>query len=66
MIPIIFDTNIGTDVDDALALVLAVNSQELNVLAVTTVDGDVQLRGRIARKLLNLLGRKDIPGHMEH
>jgi purine nucleosidase len=61
MIPIIFDTDIGTDVDDALALVLAVNSPELNVLAVTTVDGDVQLRGRIARKLLNLLGRKDIP-----
>ena len=49
------------DGDDALALVLAVNSPELNVLAVTTVDGDVQLRGRIARKLLNLLGRKDIP-----
>jgi purine nucleosidase len=61
MIPIIFDTDIGTDVDDALALVLAVNSPELNVLAITTLNGDVQLRGRIARKLLNLLGRKDIP-----
>jgi len=61
MIPIIFDTDIGTDVDEALALALAVNSPELNVLAVTTVDGDVQLRGRIARKLLNLLGRTDIP-----
>lgn len=61
MIPIIFDTDIGSDVDDALALTLAVHSPELDVLAVTTVDGDVHLRGRIARKLLRLLGRGDIP-----
>jgi inosine-uridine nucleoside N-ribohydrolase len=61
MIPIILDTDIGTDVDDALALTLAVRSPEIDILAVTTVGVDVHLRGRIARKLLRVLGRDEIP-----
>jgi purine nucleosidase len=61
MIPIILDTDIGTDVDDALALTLAVHSPEIDILAVTTVGVDVRLRGRIARKLLRVLGRDEIP-----
>jgi len=58
---IILDTDIGTDVDDAFAVALAARSPELNVKAVTVVWGDVDLRARIARKLLNLAGREDIP-----
>ena len=61
MIPIILDTDIGTDVDDALALTLAVRSPEIDILAVTTVGVDSGLRGRIARKLLGVLGRDEIP-----
>ena len=61
MIPIILDTDIGTDVDDALALTLAVHSPEIDILAVTTVGADICLRGRIARKLLRVLGRDEIP-----
>jgi purine nucleosidase len=61
MIPIILDTDIGTDVDDALALTLAVRSPEIDILAVTTVGVDAGLRGRIARKLLRALGRDEIP-----
>jgi purine nucleosidase len=61
VIPIILDTDIGTDVDDALALTLAVCSPEIDILAVTTVGVDVRLRGRIARKLLQGLGRDGIP-----
>ena len=61
MIPIILDTDIGTDVDDALALALAVRSPEIDILAVTTVGVDACLRGRIARKLLRVLGRDEIP-----
>jgi len=61
MIPIILDTDIGTDVDDALALTLAVRSPEIDILAVTTVGTDACLRGRIARKLLRVLGRDEIP-----
>ena len=36
-IPIIIDTDIGGDVDDALALALALQSPELDVKAITTV-----------------------------
>lgn len=60
-IPIILDTDIGTDVDDAFALVMAVKEPEIDLLAVTTVYGDVDLRARMAKRLLNLLGKSDIP-----
>jgi purine nucleosidase len=58
---VILDTDIGTDVDDAYALAFLVNSPEVEIEAVTTVWADAGLRGRVARKLLNLLGRSDIP-----
>ena len=58
---VIIDTDIGTDVDDAYAIALLVNSPEVKIEAVTTVWADAELRARIARKLLNLLGRPDIP-----
>ncbi len=60
-IPIILDTDIGTDVDDAFALVMAVREPRIDLRAVTTVYGDVDLRARMARKLLNLMGRSDTP-----
>lgn len=60
-IPIIFDTDIGDDIDDALALALALQSPELDVRAVTTVIDDVDLRTRLAWKQLGLYGRRDIP-----
>ena len=58
---IILDTDIGTDVDDAMALSLAAVSPELEIIGVTTVHADAPLRARIARRLLDLLGRVDIP-----
>jgi inosine-uridine nucleoside N-ribohydrolase len=51
-IPIILDTDIGTDIDDAFALALIVNSPELELLGVTTVSGDTQARARLAAKML--------------
>lgn len=58
---IILDTDIGTDVDDCLALALILASPELRLAAVTTVYGDARLRARIALKLLALRGVSDIP-----
>jgi len=58
---IILDTDIGTDVDDAMALSLAAVSPELEIVGVTTVHADAPLRSRIARRLLALAGRGDIP-----
>lgn len=60
-IPVVLDTDIGTDIDDAYALLLAVLSPELDLRAVTTVNNDVALRSKIAKKLLRLLGRDDVP-----
>lgn len=58
---IIIDTDIGTYYDDAFAVLLACRSPELELLGVTTVYGDTDLRARIARKVLNTAGRRDVP-----
>jgi purine nucleosidase/pyrimidine-specific ribonucleoside hydrolase len=60
-IPVIFDTDIGGDIDDALALALALQSPELDVRGVTTVSDDTFDRSRLAWKQLGLYGRLDIP-----
>jgi inosine-uridine nucleoside N-ribohydrolase len=59
-IPIILDTDIGDDIDDALALALALQSRELEVRAVTTVIDDTESRTRLAWKELGLYGRHDV------
>src|SRR5580700_8102358 len=59
-IPVIFDTDIGDDIDDALALALALQSPELDVKLVTTVADDVESRTRLAWKELSLFGRRDV------
>jgi len=58
---VIVDTDIGTDVDDAYALAFLVKSPEVKIEAVTTVWADARLRAMIASRLLNLLGKSDIP-----
>jgi pyrimidine-specific ribonucleoside hydrolase len=58
---IIIDTDPGHD--DAMALMLACKSAELDVLAVTTVCGNSTIENttRNARFILDFIGRKDIP-----
>lgn len=58
---IILDTDIGSDVDDCLALALILASPECRLAAVTTVYGDTELRARMALKLLKLRGIPNIP-----
>lgn len=60
-IPIILDTDIGDDIDDAIALCLALQSSELKILGVTTVFKNVTKRANMARALLHAAGRDDIP-----
>jgi inosine-uridine nucleoside N-ribohydrolase len=56
-VPILPDTDIGTDIDDAFALALILQSPELDLLGVTTASGDTQARARLAAKLLWDAGR---------
>lgn len=59
--PILFDTDIGSDVDDALALGLVLASTEaMSLVAVTTVGRHGAIRARIAAGLLGLCGRGDV------
>jgi inosine-uridine nucleoside N-ribohydrolase len=60
-IPVILDTDIGDDIDDALALSFALQSPELKLLAVTTVLQDREGRASLVWKTLSLYGRTDIP-----
>jgi purine nucleosidase len=58
---IIFDTDPGTD--DALALMLALNSPELDVRAITVVPGNVTAQQGLenALRMVSLANRCDIP-----
>jgi purine nucleosidase len=58
---VLIDTDIGDDIDDALALALALRSPEIDVQGVTTVFGDTQLRARLAAHVLRVFGREEIP-----
>jgi len=58
---LIIDTDIGTYYDDAFAVLLASRSPEVELLGVTTVYGDTDLRARIARKVLNVAGKQNVP-----
>jgi purine nucleosidase len=60
-IPIVIDTDVGADPDDAIALALALASPEVEVRGVATVDGDVDLRARMAARLLGMAGRPEVP-----
>jgi inosine-uridine nucleoside N-ribohydrolase len=56
--PVIFDTDIGTDIDDAYALAVLIHRPELRLLGVTTVSSDAVARARLAAKLLATAGDK--------
>src|SRR5262245_53679777 len=53
---IILDTDIGDDVDDALALALLCACPELELVGVTTVFGNVVARARQALTILTTAG----------
>ena len=55
------DTDIGSDVDDALTLAYALRHDEIEVVGISTVFGDVALRTEIAKTLLALEARSDVP-----
>ena len=60
-IPVIFDTDIGDDIDDTWALALLLLSPELDVKLITTEVGDTSAKAKIVAKFLEVAGRTDIP-----
>jgi purine nucleosidase len=59
-IPLVLDTDIGDDIDDALALAIVLNSPEIELRGVTTVFRDAPRRAQLAKQVLDLFGR-DVP-----
>jgi len=60
-IPVILDTDIGSDIDDTWALVMMLNSPELDVKLIATDTGDTTYRAKIVARLLEIAGRTDVP-----
>ena len=58
---VILDTDIGDDIDDAIALALAVNRPEIDLLGVITTYRNTYLRSKIALALLDGWDRLDVP-----
>ena len=53
-VPVIFDTDIGSDIDDVFALSLILKSPELDLKLITTVSGDTHYRAKVAAKFLQI------------
>ncbi len=60
-IPVIFDTDIGDDIDDTWALALLLKSPEVDIKLVVGDQGKSLYRARLLAKLLETAGRTDIP-----
>ena len=59
-VKILLDTDIGSDIDDALALLLLLHLPDVEIVGVTTVYGDVDIRAKVAKKILDARG-VDVP-----
>lgn len=61
---LLFDTDIGSDIDDALALAYLLKEPECELLGVTTVTGEPELRAEMVSSICRNVGRGDIPVHV--
>ena len=50
---LLIDTDIGSNIDDALALLLVLNMDQIEIVGVTTVYGQVDVRARVAHRSLS-------------
>lgn len=57
---VLFDTDIGSDIDDAVALAWLLANPECDLVGITTVSGQPEVRARLASALCKVAG-KDVP-----
>lgn len=58
---VLFDTDIGSDIDDAVALAYLLAEPRCELLGITTVTGEPVKRAEMASALCRVAGRPDIP-----
>jgi purine nucleosidase len=62
-VPLLLDTDVGSNIDDALALAYLLRHPRCDLLGVTTVSGDVARRAACAEVLCREAGRDDVAVH---
>jgi purine nucleosidase len=60
-IPLLLDTDIGSDIDDALCLTYLLAEPRCELLGITTVTGQPQQRAMLADAICRAAGRTDVP-----
>lgn len=60
-IPVIFDTDLGSDIDDTWALLYLLKCPELDCKLIATDSGQGVYRTTLAAKFLESIGRTDVP-----
>ncbi len=63
-IPLLFDTDIGSDIDDAVALAYLLRQPRCELLGITTVTGEPEKRAALADAIVAASGRGDVPVHV--
>jgi len=62
-IPILLDTDIGSDIDDALCLAYLLRQPRCELVGITTVTGEARERAMLVDAVCQAAGRTDIPIH---
>ncbi len=60
-VPVILDTDLGDDIDDTWALCQALGTPEIDLKLVVTAFHNTPLKARLVAKILESVGRTDIP-----
>ncbi len=63
-VPILLDTDIGSDIDDAVALAYLLRQPQCELMGITTVSGEPEKRAMLADAVCRAGGREDIPVHV--
>jgi purine nucleosidase len=60
---VLLDTDIGNDIDDALALAYLLQQPKCELIGITTVTGQPETRAALADAVCQAFGRDDVPIH---
>ena len=63
IVPLLLDTDIGSDIDDAVCLAYLLRQPRCELLGITTVSGEARQRAMLADAVCRAAGRMDIPIH---
>jgi len=62
-VKVLYDTDIGSDIDDAVALAYLLSQPRCELLGITTVTGEPRRRAEMASAMCRHVGRDDVPIH---